>query len=116
MWVWGSNLKYYIEIYVRDHRGVVHALRLGDISYAGWRNLNVNVPNHIVQTRRILPSFAGLTFVKFRIWTQPVERVDNFFIYFKQLKILTDMFSALFDGNDLANPDHVEMIWSEATR
>ena len=116
MWVWGANLRYYIEIYVRDYRGVIHVLRLGDISYAGWKNLDVNVPNHILQTRRTLPSYAGLTFVKFRIWTQPIERVDNFYIYFKQLKVLTDMFSALFDGNDLANPDHVDQIWSEATR
>jgi len=112
MWVWGANLRYYIEVYVRDYRGVVHTLKLGDISYPGWRNLRVSIPTNIVQTRRTLPSYAGLTFVKFRIWTQPVERVDNFYIYFKQFKILTDMFEALFDGNDLADPDHVERLWS----
>jgi len=112
MWVWGANLKYYIEVYIRDYRGVVHTLRLGDITFPGWRNLRVNIPTNIIQSRRTLPSYAGLTFVKFRIWTQPVERVDNFYIYFKQLKILTDMFEPLFDGNDLANPDHVERLWS----
>jgi hypothetical protein len=112
VWIWGANLRYYIDVFVRDYRGVVHTLRLGDISFPGWRNLRVNIPNHITQSRRTLPSYAGLTFVKFRIWTQPVERVDNFFIYFKQLKILTDTFEELFDGNDLANPDHVNRIWS----
>jgi hypothetical protein len=112
MWVWGANLKYYIEIYLRDYRGVIHTLRLGDIAYNGWRNLTVNVPSNIIQSRRTLPSYAGLTFVKFRIWTQPVERVDDFYIYFKQLKILSDMFEPLFDGNDLANPDNVQRLWS----
>jgi len=112
MWVWGANLKYYIEIYVRDYMGVIHAIKLGDISYTGWRNLKVNVPNTIRQSRRILPSYAGLQFVKFRIWTQPVEKVDNFYIYFKQFKVLTDMFESLFDGNDLADPSNVERLWA----
>jgi hypothetical protein len=112
MWVWGSNLKYYIEIFLRDYRGVVHTIKLGDISYVGWRNLKVNIPNSIPQSKRILPAYAGLSFVKFRIWTQPVERVDNFYIYFKQFKVLTDMFESLFDGNDLADPQNVERLWA----
>jgi hypothetical protein len=112
MWVWGSNLRYYIEIFLRDYRGVVHSLRLGDIAYIGWRNLRVNVPSGITQARKTLPSYAGLSFVKFRIWTQPTEKVDNFYIYFKQLKVLTDMFEGLFDGNDLADPTNVERLWS----
>jgi len=113
MWVWGANLHYYMEIYVRDHRGVVHNIRLGEIAYPGWRNLRVSVPNHISQSRRTLPSYAGLHFVKFRIWTTPAERVDNFYIYFKQFRILTDTFMGLFDGNDLANPAVVDRLWSE---
>ena len=112
MWVWGANLRFYIDVFVRDYRGVVHTLRLGDISYPGWRNLNVNVPNTIPQTRRLLPAYAALHFVKFRIWTQPGERVDNFYIYFKQFKILTNTFQRLFDGNDLADPANVERLWS----
>jgi len=112
IWVWGANLKYYIEIFVRDYLGVIHPLKLGDISYIGWRNLRVNIPTNIAQARRTLPSYAGLSFVKFRIWTQPVERVDNFYIYFKQFKVLTDMFESLFDGNDLSDPDNVQRLWS----
>lgn len=112
VWVWGANLKYYIEVYIRDYRGVIHCLRLGDISFQGWKNMRVNVPSNIPQARRTLPSYAGLSFVKFRVWTQPVERVDNFYVYFKQLKVLTDIFESLFDGNDLADPQNVERLWS----
>ena len=112
LWVWGSNLKYYIEVFLRDYLGVVHTLRLGDIAYPGWRNLRVNVPGSIPQSKRILPAYTGLTFVKFRLWTQPVERVDNFFVYFKQLRVLTDTYEALFDGNDLADPQHVDQLWA----
>ena len=112
MWVWGSNHNFYIEAYFRDHRGIVHSIFLGDLAFAGWRNLSLRIPNHIPQTRRTLPSFAGLHFVKFRIWTTPVERVDNFFIYFNQLKILTDVFSDLFDGDDLADPERAMDLWA----
>ena len=112
MWVWGANLQFYIEVYMRDYRGVIHTLRLGDINYPGWKNLRVAVPSNIPQVRRILPSFAGLSFVKFRIWTQPPERVDNFYVYFKQFRILTNTYMGLYDGNDLADPDNVERLWS----
>jgi len=115
MWVWGSNLKYYIEVFLRDYTGVVHTLRLGDITYAGWKNLSVNVPGNIPQGKRILPAYAGLTFVKFRIWTTPSERVSNFYIYFKQFKVLTDIFENLFDGNDLADPQHVDQLWANSS-
>jgi hypothetical protein len=114
MWVWGSNLNFYIEIYVRDHQGVVHILRLGDISYAGWRDLRVNIPSNIQQSKRILPRYAGLTFVKFRIWSQPVENVGDFYIYFKQFKALTDMFETYFDGEELADPDRIQELWTNA--
>jgi len=114
MWVWGSNLNFYIEMFLRDHDGVVHVIKLGDIAFTGWKNLRVNVPNHISQSKRVLPSYAGLKFVKFRIWTQPIERVGNFYVYFKQFKVLTDVYESLFDGNDLANQDYVNELWDNA--
>ena len=114
LWVWGANLHLYIEAYVRDYRGVVHILRMGDVSYSGWKNLRVNVPNHIRQAKRILPSLAGLTFVKFRVWTQPIEQVGDFYVYFKQFKVLTDVFESYYDGDDLADPERVQELWANA--
>jgi len=112
MWVWGSNHNFYLEAFFRDHRGVVHSIHMGELGFQGWRNMRARIPNHIPQTRRTLPRFAGLSFVKFRIWTTPMERVDNFFVYFNQMKILTDVFETLFDGDDLADPDRVQQLWA----
>ena len=113
MWVWGSNLNYYMEIYLKDHNGVVHTLFLGDIAYTGWKNLRVRVPTHISQSKRILPHLAGLHFVKFRIWTMPMERVDNFYVYFNQFKVLTDIFESLYDGDELGDPKSVQRLWAQ---
>ncbi|GHV89558.1 membrane protein [Spirochaetia bacterium] len=115
MWVWGSNLNFYIDAYVRDYRGVVHSFRLGDINYTGWRDLRANIPHNIPQSKRILPHYAGLTFVKFRITTQPIERVDNFYIYFDHFKILTDTFESLYDGDELGDPETVQEFWSASS-
>jgi len=114
LWVWGANHNFYIEAFVRDLRGVVHVIKLGDINYRGWRNLHARIPPNIPQTRRVLPTSAPLHFVKFRIWTQPTERVDDFFVYFKNLKLLTDLFEAYFDGDDLADPEIVRELWADA--
>ena len=116
MWVWGSNLQYYLEAYFRDHQGVVYNLHMGDLAYQGWKNLRVRIPTNIPQSRRILPRFAGLTFVKFRIWTTPVERVDNFYVYFDQMKVLTDTFETLFDGDELADPVQVQELWGQSAQ
>jgi hypothetical protein len=115
LWVWGANLHLYVEAYVRDYRGVVHIIQMGDVYHTGWKNLRANVPNHIAQAKRVLPRLAGLTFVKFRIWTRPIERVADFFLYVKQFKILTDMFESYYDGDDLADPERVQELWANAS-
>jgi hypothetical protein len=112
MWVWGANLDYLIEAYVRDYQGVVHIIRLGNISYTGWKNLRANIPHHISQSKRVQPNLAQLRFIKFRIWTQPSEQVNNFYIYFKHFKVLTDIFESPFDGDELADPDLLLQLWA----
>jgi hypothetical protein len=112
LWVWGSNLDYYIEAYLRDFQGVVHTIRLGNIGYTGWKNLRARIPSNIIQSKRVLPRLAGLTFVKFRIWTQPTEPVHDFYIYFDHFKVLTDTFESLFDGDELTDPERVQELWA----
>lgn len=115
IWVWSPNFSYYIEAYIRDYLGVVHILYMGNLGFEGWRNLLTPIPNNIPQSKRNLPRLESLSFVKFRIWTQPTERVDNFYIYLDQFKILTDTFESLFDGDELANPQRVEEIWNNGS-
>jgi len=112
MWVWGSNLNYELEAVFRDHQGMIHTVPMGNLAYTGWRNLSVKIPSNIPQGRRIQPTMAPLRFVKFRVWTAPLERVDDFYIYFNNFKVLTDNFVNFFDGDDLANPDWVRSIWN----
>jgi hypothetical protein len=112
LWVWGSNMDLTLDAYVRDYRGIVHVLNLGSLNYTGWKNLRVNVPGYIPQHKRILPAHANLTFVKFRINTQPLESVSDFYVYLDHFKIHTDVFETLYDGNELDDPETVQELWS----
>ncbi|MDR0524960.1 MAG: flagellar filament outer layer protein FlaA [Spirochaetaceae bacterium] len=111
LWVWGSNLRYSIEAYFRDYNGIMYVIGLGSINHTGWKNLRAPVPASIPQAKTVLPKFAALDFVKFRIWTEPTERVDNFYVYLDHFKVLTDTFETPFDGDKLEDPAKVDELW-----
>ena len=110
-WVWGSNHNYEIYAHFEDYRGVDHEFRMGTLNYPGWRNLRVIIPGTVPMSTRYLPRFKPLTFTKFVIWTTPGEKVDEFYVYFDHVKVLTDLFEARFDGDDLVAPDLLEQVW-----
>ncbi|NNM54791.1 MAG: flagellar filament protein FlaA [Spirochaetales bacterium] len=112
LWVWGSNYRYTLEIHLRDADGIPYVLNVGSLDFAGWKNLQVNVPSYIPQVQRYLPEYKGLTLTDMVVRTDPTERVSNFYVYFKELNILTDMQQTPFDGRDLAQPSVVAKYWS----
>jgi hypothetical protein len=113
VWAWGSNLKYKLEAYIRDYRGMIHRLDLGSLAFLGWKNLSVAVPAIFPMTDHALPiKKDSSTFVKFRLWTEPDERVNSFYLYLDQLKVLTDNFKTRFDGDELADDDTARELWA----
>jgi len=111
VWVWGANYYYNLEVHLRDYRGIVYKLSMGSLHFIGWRNLSVVIPNQIPQYMRYLPMEKPLTLVRFAIWTEPGERVDDYICYFDHLKVLTDMYRERFDGDVLAEKS--KEIWSK---
>ncbi len=116
LWAWGSNYSYYLEVQVRDYRGVVHTLKLGDLGYGGWKNLQVDIPNHIPRAVRFVPNRRRMDLMKIVLWTRPEESVAGFHFYLDQIKVLTDMFETPFDGEGLADPEFVQEVWGSEQR
>ena len=114
-WVWGSNHNYYVEVQLRDYRGVVHTLPAGNINFIGWQNLQVQIPTYIPQGQRYIPMTRSLELVKILMWTRPTERVDGFEIYIDHITVLTDLHEEPFDGEELADPNRIDQLWSEAS-
>ncbi|MDR3301113.1 MAG: flagellar filament outer layer protein FlaA [Spirochaetaceae bacterium] len=130
VWVWGSNLNYTLEAYIRDNKGMIHVIPLGNLHYVGWKNLRSNIPTSIPMVTNIIPrSTHAVTFVKFRLWADPKEKayldvehdatgkvtkIIPFYLYISQLKVLTDVYETIYDGDELANPKTVNELWSSA--
>jgi hypothetical protein len=134
LWVWGANMNYSLEAYIRDYQGMIYTIPVGALNFKGWKNLRAAIPNAL-QSRLAAPRLpaptAGdfkvpvmrsvpqkdrqfATFVKFRIWTSPEERVDSFYTYFDNIKVLTDNFEAVYDGDDLATIHKTRELWGSA--
>jgi hypothetical protein len=127
VWVWGANLNYTLEAYIRDNRGMIHIIPLGSLRYIGWKNLRANVPEGIPLVANVMPRGTyDTSFVKFRLWTDPNERtylglerdaqggiskIIPFYVYIAQLKVLTDVFESIYDGDQLGNPRYIEQLW-----
>jgi len=130
LWVWGSNLRYYFEAYIRDNQGMIHVIPMGSLYYEGWKNLRATIPESIPMVSKIIPRSTSLTtFVKFRLWTSPGERtfldvkrdargnilsIIPFYLYIAQVKVLSDVYETVYDGDALADPTETEKIWSES--
>lgn len=126
VWLWSGNYDYYIEAYIRDYKGIVHILPMGDLTHVGWKNFRVSMPDTIPQSKKYLPKRENLRLVKFRIWTRPTEIVAAhtrstekpeeraIYFYFDQLKVLTDTFETLFDGDNLLDPKMIESTWGSS--
>lgn len=114
-WVWGSNYDYYMQIHIRDFKGVVHVLDMGSIKHTGWKNLSVEIPSYIPQEGGYVTSggyLKELTLVKVVLWTRPDENVNDFMVYIDQIKTLADVFVTRFDGDDLADETKIKEIWN----
>jgi hypothetical protein len=116
LWVWGSNYNYLMDVHLRDYEGVDRVLHLGSLAFSGWKNLSVTVTGNIPQARRHIPRFQGLDLTKIVIWTTPTEKVDDYYVFLDDVKVLTDLYETRFDGDNLADPKTLDKLWTQGTR
>jgi hypothetical protein len=116
VWVWGSNFNYTMDVHLRDFEGVDRVLHLGSLNFAGWKNLTVTITGNIPQSRRYIPRFQGLDLTKLVIWTTPTEKVDDYYVFLDEVKVLTDLFETRFDGDNLADPKLLNQLWAQGTK
>lgn len=101
VWVWGAGYSYNLDLLVRDAYGRVHAFEMGNLSYVGWRNIKTYLPTWLAQRSKFRSGAKTVSFVGFRIRTDPQAPVDIFTIYFDQFKYLSNTFANVYDGYDL---------------
>lgn len=101
-WVWGANYNYYLEVLLRDTSGTVRVLPAGSLAFNGWKNLIVKIPGWIQQQSLLRSGPQSLTFVGFRIRSDAEEFVDDYVVFFDQIKYTTNALSFIYDGYELS--------------
>lgn len=103
MWVWGGNYRYWLEFYLTDYKGFLNRLSAGDLAFVGWRNVRTKVPDYIPQAEYHVPFLRALKMSMIKIWANPTERADQFYVYLDYMQVQTDVYMQRFNGDDLAN-------------
>ncbi len=101
IWVHGRGNDYYLEAWVKDWKGEVHILKFGSLNYVGWKPLRTEIPPYIPQEVETYPQTKLLKVVRLVVRAAPDATTEDSFLFFDQLKVLTDVFEVSFDGMDL---------------
>jgi len=101
IWVCGMMYRYTLEIYVEDYRGFQYCIDMGSLYFGGWQSMTRDIPSYIPQSEENYPKDRPLKITKIVVRSDPYERIDRFFVYFDQIKVVTDVYTQLFDGWEL---------------
>lgn len=104
-WMWGADYYYYIDVLVRDADGRVITLPAGNLAFKGWKNVIIDIPTWVRQVSPMRTGPKNIAFVGFRVRTDPNEYVDDFTIFFDQMKFTTNIMNNIYDGYDLRSID-----------
>lgn len=99
MWVVGRNNNHTLTLLVQDFFGRSFELYMGKLNFSGWKKLSVAVPpspdgeRGIVQANPAYGDHPGLRIVGFRIDCDPLQSYGSYYLYFDDLRAVTDLYA-----------------------
>jgi hypothetical protein len=113
VWVIGRNYNHMLWLEMKDFFGNSFELPMGKLNFQGWKKLSVAIPPQnpdgrtgIVQRNFHYTSHMGLRIVGFKIQCDPEEAFGTYYIYFDDLRAVTDLFA-----EDLRDADDMPDTW-----
>jgi hypothetical protein len=113
VWVAGRNFNHELNILIQDSFGRPFELYIGKLNFQGWKRLTVAVPpqaddgrNGIVQRNYHYNNQMGIKIVGFRVDCDPMEALGSYYVYFDDLRAVTDLFA---ENN--RDPDDMSDSW-----
>lgn len=111
VWVAGRNANHRLSLMVRDMYGRQHTIRMGTLNFQGWQQMTATIPPQpIVGTNGVMQRNTrnsnqrmGLEIIGFRVDTDPVESFGSYFVYFDDLRAVTDLFALSRDPDDMVD-------------
>jgi hypothetical protein len=111
MWVVGRNFNHDVKILIQDYFGRNYEIYMGKLNFQGWKKLTVAIPpqsgdgvNGVNQRSYHYNNQMGIKIMGFRIDCDPMEAFGNYYIYFDDLRAITDLFAENSrDPDDMAD-------------
>ncbi|MDR0511570.1 MAG: flagellar filament outer layer protein FlaA [Treponema sp.] len=99
VWVVGRNANHELYLLIEDMFGRHFELFMGRLNFQGWRRLTVAIPPQLDEGRGIVQRSAhhhldaGISIRGFRVHANPWEAFGQYYIYFDDLRAVTDLFA-----------------------
>jgi hypothetical protein len=99
VWVVGRNFNHTLKAVFQDRRGrkiLLSAVGGGKLNFPGWKQLIFAIPDDqmIVQQRDAhYSTLTGMQFLGFLIECDMLETYGSYFVYFDDMRIMTDLFT-----------------------
>lgn len=100
MWVDGRNYRHTLYVHLIDYFGNEMILTMGELNHVGWKKLTVTIPTTLRQDNFHAPEWQGLSFVGMSIKTDPGESFGIYYVYFDELRAITDIYNETHRDED----------------
>lgn len=102
----GRQYNHNLSVLLKNYDGRDFVIPVGRIDHYGWQKMTVDIPVTIDQQDPNYPARGGLEFVGFLIDLNPMEIRGDFYVYFDDLRVVTDLKYEEYD-----EPDDIKDTW-----
>ncbi len=104
VWVVGRNYNHVLKLLFADSKGRAQEVTIGTLNFLGWKQLTVAIPPTIVQQDYHYGAASGIRITGFRVETDPLDTYGVYYLYFDDLRAVTDLFGeSKRDTDDMAD-------------
>ena len=100
LWVCGRSYKHRLYLHLLDYKGEKRVLDMGKLDFVGWKKLSIAIPTNIEQDNFKSTEWRGISFTGMTIKTDPLESYGVFYVYFDELRAVTDIFNEEYRDED----------------